>query len=270
MSITSASTIPFPTPGVRFAKVFPRFDELPAAAQRLWIFLWEKTGFGTRPVRITDPEIADACGRGIRWVQKALAQLVNLEEDGVPMPVVDRFRQYGPRDLAGRVIQIIVRFAGPAEPQPSAKATTRPAARAAANAGTPAATRATPTPTPDDQPPPSPEQAREAAARLRAEMARTMAQTDDGRPEDPALGPPADDPSRGPPPLPCRRYWTAPRRPPSRSGPSTNSPPLAARPRPGPPACPTGRPGRLPDPDRTTRPAAAVSETTSAGQPRRR
>ena len=188
MSITSASTIPFPTPGVRFAKVFPRFDEQPAAAQRLWIFLWEKTRFGTVPARLTDREIAQACGRGIRWVQKALAQLVNLEEDGVPMPVVDRFRQYGPRDLAGRVIQIIVRFAGPAEPQPSAKATTRPAARAAANAGTPAATRATPTPTPDDQPPPSPEQAREAAARLRAEMARTMAQTDDGRPEDPALG----------------------------------------------------------------------------------
>jgi hypothetical protein len=188
VSITSASAIPFPTPGVRFAKVFPRFDELPAAAQRLWIFLWEKTGFGSRPVRITDPEIAVACGRGIRWVQKALAQLVNLMEDGVPTPVIDRFRQYGPRDLAGRVIQIIVRFAGPAEPQSKDKATTRPVARAADTGWLPAATGATPPPSPDDGPPPSPEQAREAVATLRAEMARMIAETDSANAQEPAHG----------------------------------------------------------------------------------
>jgi hypothetical protein len=200
VSITSA--IPIPTPGVRFAKVFPRFDELPAAGQRLWIFLWEKTGFGTRPVRITDPEIAVACGRGIRWVQKALAQLLNLVEDGVPTPVIDRFRQYGPRDLAGRVIQIIVRFAGPAEPQPGAKATTRPTARAADTAGTPVATRATPPTPPDDEPPPSPELAREAVATLRAEMARL---NDAARPEELAPGAASrrHEPRATPPALPA-------------------------------------------------------------------
>ena len=228
-----------------------------------------KTGFGTRPVRITDSEIAQACGRGIRWVQKALAQLLDLEEDGVPTPVIDRFRQYGPRHIAGRVIQIILQFAGPAEPQPRAKATARPAAKANATVGPPAAPGATPTPPPDDQPPPSPEQAREAAAWLRAEMARLTAQTDDRRPDEPARGA-VPRPGPRPPPLPCRRYPTASGRRPSRSGPSTSTPPLAARRRPGPPARPTGRPGRLPDPDRPTRPADAVNETTSAGQPRKR
>src|SRR5262249_30656503 len=108
MITTVAAALPIPTPRVRFAKVFPRFDELGAAGQRLWISLWEKTAFGTRPARLTDREIALACGRGIRWVQKALAQLLHLEDDGVPTPVIDRFRQYGPRHLAGRVIQIIV------------------------------------------------------------------------------------------------------------------------------------------------------------------
>jgi hypothetical protein len=204
VSITAASAIPITIPGLPFAKVFSRFDELGAAGQRVWIFLWEKTGFGTRPVRITDREIAEACDRGIRWVQKGLAQLLNFVEDGVPTPVIDRFRQYGPRELAGRVIQIIVRFAGPAEPQPSAKATTRPAARAAATAGTTAATRVMPPP-PNDEPPPSPEQAREAVATLRAEMARTMAQTDDARPEEPAPGAASQrrQPRATPPALPA-------------------------------------------------------------------
>jgi hypothetical protein len=190
MSVTAASAIPIPipTPGVYFAKVFPRFDELGAAGQRLWMFLWEKTRYGTRPVRITDPEIATACGRSVRWVQKALAQLLNLMEDGVPTPVIDRFREYGPRHLAGRVIQIIVQFAAPAEPQPRAMAPTRAGAKAAAAAGTPAATRATPPPPPDDEPPPSPELAREAVATLRAEMARMIAETDSANAQEPAPG----------------------------------------------------------------------------------
>jgi hypothetical protein len=189
MSLTSfAAAIPFPTPGLPFAKVFSRFDELGAAGQRLWIYLWHKTGFGSRPARVTDRELADACDRSVRWVQKALAQLLNFEEDGVPTPVIDRFRQYGPRHRAGRVIQIIVQFAAPAEPQPRAKANTRPPAKPAATAGPPAATRATPTTSPDDQPPPSPELAREAVATLRAEMARMIAETDADGPEEPAPG----------------------------------------------------------------------------------
>lgn len=205
MSVIAASAIPIPTPGLRFAKVFPRFDELPAAAQRLWIYLWEKTGFGTRPIRITDRELAKACGRGIRWVQKAMAQLLNLVEDGVPTPVIDRFRQYGPRELAGRVIQIIVRFAGQAEPQPSAEATTRPGAKAAAIAGTPAATKAMSTTPPDDEPPTSPELAREAISTLRAEMARIMAETDSANAQEPAPGAASrrPEPRATPPALPA-------------------------------------------------------------------
>jgi hypothetical protein len=188
VSVTATSAIPFPTPGVLFAKVFPRFDELGAAGQRLWIYLWEKTGFGSRPARVTDRELAAACGRGIRWVQKALAQLLNLEEDGVPTPVIDRFRQYGPRHLAGRVIQIIVRFAGPAEPQPRAEATNRTATKPADTARPPEATRATPPPPTDGEPPPSLELAREAVATLRAEMARMIAETDSANAQELAPG----------------------------------------------------------------------------------
>jgi hypothetical protein len=171
MSLSSATALPIPLPGVRFAKVFPRFDELGAAGQRLWMFLWEKTRFGTVPARVTDREMAQACGRGIRWVQKALRQLLEFEEDGTPTPVIDRFRQYGPRHLAGRVIQIIVDFAKPADKPPVTKAK--------ATARTPNPAPATPaTPPPPPEPKLSPEEARQAAQRLRAEIARAKAEDD--------------------------------------------------------------------------------------------
>ena len=184
MSLTAAAAIPCPNPGVRFAKAFPRFDELGAAGQRLWLYLWEKTAFGTRPVRLTDAEIAQACGRGIRWVQKALAQLLDLEQDGEPTPAIDRFRQYGPRHIAGRVIQIIVDFARPAETPPPTTTTTRPRPRPRPAATTrpdapPPAIAATPPP--PAEPRPTPEQARQAAQFFRAEIARIKAQADDQR-----------------------------------------------------------------------------------------
>jgi hypothetical protein len=173
MSLTSATALPFPIPGVRFAKVFPRFDELGAAGQRLWMFLWDKTRFGTVPARVTDREMAQACGREIRWVQKALAQLLNLEEDGVPTPVIDRFRQYGPRHLAGRVIQIIVDFAKPADKPTQTKAR----AKATARTSNPAPAQPA-TPPPPPEPTLTPEEARQAAQRLRAEIARAKAEDD--------------------------------------------------------------------------------------------
>lgn len=171
MSLTSAAALPIPIPGVRFAKVFPRFDELGAAGQRLWMFLWDKTRFGTVPARVTDREIAQACGRGIRWVQKALRQLLDLQEDGVPTPVIDRSRQYGPRHLAGRVIQIIVDFAKPVDKPPQTKAR----AKATAKTSNPA-TAKTATPPPPPEPKLSPEEAHQAAQWLRAEIARANAE----------------------------------------------------------------------------------------------
>ena len=193
MSLSLAADIPFPTPGVRFAKVFPRFDELGAAGQRLWQFLWEKTRFGTVAARVTDREIAQACGRGVRWVQKALRQLLDFQEDGTPTPVIDRFRQYGPRHLAGRVIQIIVDFAKPAE----TPAATRPRAAAPARPiNPPPATRATPPP--PAEPTPTPEEARQALDRFRAEIARAKAEADSLRAQR------ARQATDSPPPLPAR------------------------------------------------------------------
>jgi pyruvate/2-oxoglutarate dehydrogenase complex dihydrolipoamide acyltransferase (E2) component len=196
MSLISAA-LPIPTHGVRFAKVFPRFDELGAAGQRLWIYLWEKTAFGTRPARLTDREIAEACGRGIRWVQKALAQLLDLEEDGVPTPAIDRFRQYGPRHLAGRVIQIIVDFAKPAENPAATRAKPRPKPTAPARAPAPPPTPAAP-PTPAE-PRPTPEEARRAAVHLRGEIARIKAETDALRAAEQAR-----QTTAGPPSLPSK------------------------------------------------------------------
>jgi hypothetical protein len=173
MSLTSAAALPFPIPGVRFAKVFPHFDELGAAGQRLWMFLWDQTRFGTVPARVTDREMAQACGRGIRWVQKAMRQLLDLEEDGVPTPVIDRSRQYGPRHLAGRVIQIIIDFAKPADKPPQTKAR----AKATAKTSNPAPAK-TPTPPPPPEPELSPEEAHQAAQWLRSEIARAKAEDD--------------------------------------------------------------------------------------------
>jgi hypothetical protein len=194
MSLISAAALPIPTLGVRFAKVFPRFDQLGAAGQRLWIYLWEKTAFGTRPARLTDREIAHACGRGIRWVQKALAQLLDFEDDGLPTPVIDRFRQYGPRHLAGRVIQILVDFAKPAEAPPVKRAE----AKAKAKTPNPAPPKPA-APPPPSEPKPTPEQARQAADHLRAEIARIKAQDDALRAQERARRDTAV-----PPPLPSR------------------------------------------------------------------
>jgi hypothetical protein len=183
---TAAAALPIQIPGVRFAKVFTRFDELGAAGQRLWIFLWEKTAFGTRTARLTDREIALACGRGIRWVQKAIAQLLNFEEDGTPTPLIDRFRQYGPRHLAGRVIQILVDFAKPAD--------TPTVAKAKPKTPNPAPPRPT-TPPPPAEPKLTPEEARQAADWLRAEIDRIKAQDDAPRPPERARQATADTPT---------------------------------------------------------------------------
>jgi hypothetical protein len=170
MSLSSATGLP--TPGVAYRLVIPEFDELGAAGQRLWLYLWQATRFGKAPVRLTDCEIAQACGRGLRWAQKALHQLLHFKPaDSKPedpeIPLIDRFRQYGPRHIAGRVIQIIIPFKPP-----------KHAANGKANDKTkPAGTTApkpqpTANPTPaQPEPPDDPEQLRKAAAELRAMVA---------------------------------------------------------------------------------------------------
>lgn len=117
--------------GVGFAKNFPRFFRLPQAGQQLWEVLWGLTHFGTIAVRVTDRKLAELCGRKLRWVQKALRQLLAFDDGaGDPIPVIDRFFRYGPREEAGRMIQIIVPFVEAAAPaQSSARPSTPPRAR---------------------------------------------------------------------------------------------------------------------------------------------
>ena len=175
MSLTAAASA-LPAPGVAYRLVIPEFDELGAAGQRLWLYLWEATRFGKTTARLTDSEIAKACGRGRRWVQKALAQLLNFrpadaDPDDPPIPLIDRFREYGPREVAGRVIQILVRFTSPKAKEKD-KATPRTKA-----APTPARPTQPPRPTPAAaEPPEDPEQLRRAAAELRAAVAAAAAQ----------------------------------------------------------------------------------------------
>lgn len=133
--------------GVRFAKVTTDFDELPQAAQRLWIHLWDITRFGEKPVHDTDREIAAACGRGMRWVQKALSQLLGLATDGEPTPMIDKEKKYGPRDVAGRWIRIAVPFL-----KPRAKGKVAPPLAAPQADGPSAA----PIPAPPEEPPGEP------------------------------------------------------------------------------------------------------------------
>ena len=172
MSLTAAAAA-LHIPGVAYRLVIPEFDELGAAGQRLWLYLWEATRFGKATARLTDREIAHACGRGRRWVQKALSQLLNFrpadaDPDDPPIPLIDRFRQYGPREVAGRVIQVIVRFTPPrAAKKEKARPDNREAARPATPPQPPAVT---------PEPPEDPEQLRRAAAELRAAVAAAAEQ----------------------------------------------------------------------------------------------
>jgi hypothetical protein len=164
------SAAALPIPGVAYRLVIPEFDELGAAGQRLWLYLWQASRFGKAPVRITDREIAQACGRGIRWAQKALHQLLHFKPaDSQPedpeTPLIDRFRQYGPRHIAGRVIQIIVPFTKPKDAT-NEKAKAKPAGTTAAKP------QPTPKPTPaEPEPIQDPEQFRKDLADFRAHIA---------------------------------------------------------------------------------------------------
>lgn len=107
-----------------FAKIPRWFWKIGQAGQQLFIELWFKMGFKKDKVRFPDWKLAEMCGRSLRWVQKALRQLLDaVDADGNPCPLIGRYRIYGHRDESGRVIEIVIDFA---EPAPKPKAAPKP------------------------------------------------------------------------------------------------------------------------------------------------
>lgn len=157
-----------------FAQIPKYFWRIGQAGQQLFIELWFKFGFKKDKWRIPDWKLAEMCGRSLRWVQKALRQLLDaVDDDGVSCPLIGRYRIYGHRDQSGRVIEIIVDFREPkakAEPKGKAKVgpkVTQPAGLAASLVNL---TTAEPVePTAEDLL--AAEQLRELVAKARAEKA---------------------------------------------------------------------------------------------------
>jgi hypothetical protein len=160
-----AAAIPAANGSELWGKIPRWFWRLGQAGQQLFIELWFKLGFRAGRLRITDRQIAEMCGRGIRWAQKALRQLLDAIVDGVPRPLIARYRAYGPRDDAGRLVEIIVDFVGP-EPRAKGRPAEAPPTPTTAPQAPPA--RA---PEPPEPPEPTPEEA-EQARRLFEESAR--------------------------------------------------------------------------------------------------
>lgn len=104
------------------------------AAHRAVDIVWKQTGFATAPANFTDSWLAREMGCSIRTAQRALHDLANLVVDGVARPLIDRFRQYGPREVAGRRIAIVAPEVVPVEKEepgpeskPAPKAGAKPA-----------------------------------------------------------------------------------------------------------------------------------------------
>lgn len=122
------------------------FDELPKCAQRLIIFLYEATNFAKDPIRFTDAQIAEKCNRSRSWVQKALAAICDrivetADGEKLEAPIARRYRLYGTREKAGRVIELIADWLKP-KPKPAglAGSTTRSKAKATVPGPAPIAT----------------------------------------------------------------------------------------------------------------------------------
>jgi hypothetical protein len=135
-------------PGVSFAKVTDdtdapggSFDQLPRAAQRLYLVLHRLTRFGTEEIRLTTEQLAEHCKRSVRWVYKAIRQLLDHKVGEREAPIIAKRFVKGPREVAGRVLALIVKFKEPrakAEKKAKAKARAPAAAPAAAPASAPA------------------------------------------------------------------------------------------------------------------------------------
>jgi hypothetical protein len=165
-----ASTLPIRRPPrIMFSQGFWRLGQ---AGQQLYDVLWVATGFGSYPIKIRDWELAKLCGRGLRWVQKALKQLADRTRDNVADPIIGRFRVYGHKEDSGRCIEIIDKDALP-DPKPDPKPK-GPAKEAPPKA--PAPTRSEPEPVDE-----SPEAIAAALERMKAEIARSKAGRDADR-----------------------------------------------------------------------------------------
>jgi hypothetical protein len=167
-----------------FAQVPRWFWRIGQAGQQFFIELWFKMGFKKDKIRITDWQVAEMCGRSLRWAQKAIRQLLDfMLDDETPFPLINRYRVYGRRNESGRIIEIIVDFRDPkakAEPKGKAKAGSKvaqPAGLAASLVNLTAAELAEPTA----------EEQREAAERLRELVAKNRAEQAAGRRSGPSL-----------------------------------------------------------------------------------
>jgi hypothetical protein len=109
------------------------FDNWPKAARRLWKILLRRVRItGSKVITLPVWKLAEMCGRGLRWVWKALRQLLELG-------MIRRFWCHGRIEVenrkghqgeVGRATEILVDLAGPepkAKPAPKAKA--KPAAK---------------------------------------------------------------------------------------------------------------------------------------------
>jgi DNA-binding Lrp family transcriptional regulator len=121
------------------------FWEWTKAAQRLWAWFKRTTHGDQTQFRFTDQELAKELGIGRRCVQYALQW---LEEQGI----IRRFKIYGPRDKAGRVIEITIELAGKSN-EPKAPPPSRPGPRGQTTTATdPAPPAPQPEPQAEDQP----------------------------------------------------------------------------------------------------------------------
>jgi hypothetical protein len=133
------------------------FDQLRWAARRLFLWLWRATNFGTEPRRFTDREMAEGCGRSLRWVQKALRQLLGhgqilgQDPDAESEPKIRKWFVRGPREVAGRMIEIVRDFARPKDQPPAVPKPEGPPPPAKAP-------RPAPSPPPASAVPPDPEE----------------------------------------------------------------------------------------------------------------
>ena len=132
------------------------------AAQRLWAWLKRTTHGDQTRFRVTDRELAKELGIGRRCVQYALEW---LEAHGI----ITRWYEYGPRHVAGRVIEITIELAGKATP-------TRPAAPTNAPTPTPAIKVPEPEPEPVTFTPEEQAEAQKVLDEIRARRERQESQ----------------------------------------------------------------------------------------------
>jgi hypothetical protein len=126
-----ATILPGAVPKANFWKHGDWYNQLGRAGRELLDVIFVATRFGESEIKYRDFELAKLAGKGIRWVQKGLWQLLHQlkAKDGdkeVEIPIIDRFHHYGRKEDSYRVIKIIAPEMLPQEktepaPNPSKK-----------------------------------------------------------------------------------------------------------------------------------------------------